>query len=144
MEQSESSRRDRVYIDDSVLQIYKDLTEGSNPEEVPFITYKDVFLLAACLGFQSGRRKQVTAGSKTTIRLDVFREEGMSLLKAIAIAETGDVGVLRQLGDVLSLAEEYAHTGIYDVKAQLLDERGRPLRNLVDLINFSNRIDGQK
>ena len=135
MEQSESSRRDRVYIDDSVLQIYKELTEGNNPEQTPFTTYKDVFLLAACLGFQNGRRKPVTAGAKTTIRLDVFREEGVNLLKAIAIAETGDVAVLRHLGDVLTLAEEYAHAGIYDVKAQLLDERGRPLWNLVDLIN---------
>ena len=130
MEQSESSRRDRVYIDDSVLQIYKELTEGNNPEQTPFTTYKDVFL-----GFQNGRRKPVTAGAKTTIRLDVFREEGVNLLKAIAIAETGDVAVLRHLGDVLTLAEEYAHAGIYDVKAQLLDERGRPLWNLVDLIN---------
>lgn len=137
MEQSESGRRDRIYIDDSVIHIYKELTEGNNPEQSPFITYKDVFLLAACLGFQSGRRKQLAGGSKTTIRLDVFREEGMSLLKAIAIAETGDVAVLRQSNDVLTLVEEYAQSGIYDVKAQLLDERGRPLWNLVDLISVT-------
>ena len=134
MEQNEGSRRDRVYIDDSVLNIYKELTEDSNPEQSPFATYKDIFLLAACLGFQNSRRKPLTGGSKTTIRLDVFREEGMSLLKAIAIADTGDVAVLRQVSDVLTIAEEYAQAGIYDVKAQLLDERGRPLWNLVGLL----------
>lgn len=74
-------------------------------------------------------------GKKSTIRLDVFREEGIGLLKAIAIAETGDVQVLQNLNDVLIIAEEYAHAGIYDVKAYLLDERGRPLWNLVDLVS---------
>jgi len=37
--------------------------------------------------------------------------------------------------DILTIAEEYAHAGIYDLKAHLLDERGQPLWNLVDLIN---------
>ena len=135
MEQNEASRRDRVYIDDAVMDIYKALTEDPNPEQSPFATYKDIFLLAACLGFQHGRRKQLSSGARTTIRLDVFREEGLGLLKALAIADTGDVAVLQKLGDVLTIAEEYAHAGIYDLKAQLLDERGRPLWNLVDLIN---------
>ncbi len=134
MEQNEASRRDRVYIDDTVMDIYRELTDDPNPEQSPFTTFKDVFLLAACLGLQNGRRKQLSSGARTTIRLDVFREEGMGLLKAIAIADTGDVAVLRQLGDVLTIAEEYAHAGIYDVKTQLLDERGRPLWNLVGLL----------
>jgi dnd system-associated protein 4 len=134
MEEVENSRRDRVYIDDAVMDIYRELTDDKNPEQSPFATYKDIFLMAACLGLQNGRRRQLSSGAKTTIRLDVFREDGLGLMKAIAIADTGDVTVLQQLNSVLSIVEEYAQAGIYDVKAHLLDERGRPLWNLVDLL----------
>jgi dnd system-associated protein 4 len=135
MEPNENGSRDRIHIEDATMELYKALTDSSNKEQSPFETYKDVFLLAACLGYKNGRRRKLSPGSKTTIRLDVFREEGVGLMKAIAIAETKDVIVLQQLNDVLTIVEEYANSGIYDLKAQLLDERGRPLWNLVDLLH---------
>ena len=139
MSEAELSRSDRVNIDDSVIQIYKDLTEDPNAEQSPFRTYKDVFTFAACLGYRRGNRRQLPAGKKHTIRKEVFTESDFTLLKAIAIAATRDVDVLLQLGDILTIAEEYAHAGIHDLRAHLLDERGHPLWNLVGLINSTNR-----
>ena len=49
--------RDTVSIDDSVHNIYKRLTEGNDPVDVPFQTMKDVFMWAARLGI-SARRTQ--------------------------------------------------------------------------------------
>ena len=134
MAETELSRSDRVNIDDSVIQTYRDLTEDPNTEQSPFRTYKDVFMFAACLGYRRGDRRQLPAGKKHTIRREVFTEGDFTLLKAIAIAASGDVDVLLHLGDILTIAEEYAHTGIHDLKAHLLDQRGRPLWNLVELI----------
>jgi len=135
MAEIEPSRSDRVNIDDSVIHIYKDLTEDPNIEQSPFRTYKDVFMFATSLGYRRGNRRQLPAGKKHTIRREVFTENDFTLLKAIAIATTGDVDVLLQLGDILTIAEEYAHTGIYDLKAYLLDQGGRSLWNLVDLLS---------
>ncbi len=135
MAETELSRSDRVNIDESVLQVYKDLTENPNTEQSPFRTYKDVFMFAACLGYRRGSRKQLSPGKKHTIRREVFTESDFTLLKAIAIAATGDVDVLLRLGDILTIAEEYAYAGIHDLKAHLLDHYGRPLWNLVELLN---------
>ncbi|HKQ05751.1 MAG TPA: hypothetical protein VJ464_11505 [Blastocatellia bacterium] len=135
MPETETSRSDRVNIDESVIQNYKSLTENPIIEESPFDTYKDVFMFAACLGYAAGDRKKLSAGKKHTIRREVFTENDFILLKTIAIAETGDVQVLSRFDEILTIAEEYAHAGIRALKAGLLDQHGRPLWNLVELLN---------
>lgn len=129
-----SPRKERVLIDESVMEIYRSLRADGDTqvEQAPFSTYKDIFMLAACLGFSAGRRTSLPGKSATDIRESVFTESDLALLKAIAIAHTQDVAVLSQEGEVLRIAEEYAQTGIARVKTYLLDERGSPLRNLVN------------
>ena len=51
-------------------------------------------MFAACIGYQKGMRKELPSGKKTTIRMKVFGENDIALLKSIAIAETEDVVVL--------------------------------------------------
>jgi dnd system-associated protein 4 len=131
-----SSRSDRVGIDETVVHIYKALTEDQSIEQAPFRTMKDIFMLAVCLGYQKGVRRDAPSGAKTTIRKEVFSERDFILLKAIAIATTGDVEVLQQQSNILTIAEEYAQVGIHDVNAYLLDQSGRPLWNLVELVNL--------
>jgi len=91
-------------------------------------------MLAACLGYNGGQRSKLPSGNKHDIRVSVFTQNDLALLKAIAIAHTADMTVLSRFSEILVIAEEYAQTGIYDVKGYLLDERGRPLWNLVDLL----------
>lgn len=135
MAETEPSRSDRVNIDDSVAPIYKQLVDGSNNEEAPFRTMKDVFMFAALLGYRQGRRRSLSTGKKITIRRDVLTENDFTLLKTLALAETSDVNVLQDLGKILTIAEEYAHAGIHELKAYLLDQGGQPLWNLVELVN---------
>lgn len=134
MSEESSSRTDRVYVDDSVMEIYDALTEGNAAEQAPFRTFKDVFMLAVVLGYRSGRRLSAPTRAKRTIRKEVFTDNDYYLLKAIAIATSGDVNVLLNQGDVLTIAEEYAQAGIHEVKAELLEQAGRPLWNLVDQV----------
>lgn len=133
MIEPEQPRKERVLIDESVAEIYRELRADANsqPEQSPFATNKDIFMLAACLGYRSGRRQVLPSGKKLDIRESVFLESDLAILKAIAIADTGDVEVLSQPGDILRIAEEYAQAGILDVRSYLLDEAGRPLWNLV-------------
>ena len=133
MPEQERLRSERVNIAGSVTPIYKALTEGQSGEDSPFRTMKDVFMWAACLGYRNGRRQELPPGEKTSIRREIFTETDFAILKAIALAATGQVEVLAQLGDILTIAEEYAQGGIYDIKAQLLDRGGRALWNLTDL-----------
>jgi dnd system-associated protein 4 len=128
-------RSDRVSIDEAVMDIYRGLTESSSIEQAPFRTLKDVFMLAVVLGYRRGSRRSISSNSRHTIRKEVFSDNDYCLLKAIAIATIGDVEVLMSQGEVLTIAEEYAQVGIHEVKAELLEQAGRPLWNLVSAAN---------
>lgn len=127
--------RDTVAIDETAHEIYKQLTEGNNVLSVPFRTMKDVFMWAVCLGAQQGKKKPLT--SKTTVfRWAQFDSQtDIPLLKAIAIADSGDIGILLKRGDILNIAEEYANAGIYDLRDSLLEGKDLPLWNLTDILN---------
>jgi dnd system-associated protein 4 len=137
MSDTEYIRTDRVYIDEAVVDFYRQLRKEANsePEQAPFDTFKDLFMFAVCLGFQNGRRTKPRKGNGGEVPAKVFTENDLAILKSIAIADTGDVEILARFGEVLGIAEEYANTGIHDLKAYLLDEGGRPLWNLVNLLH---------
>jgi dnd system-associated protein 4 len=131
----EISNRDTVVVEENAHEIYKQLTEGSNAQSVPFRTMKDVFMWAICLGAQQGKRRSLTGKKVTVFRWAQFDSQvDIPLLKAIAIAEVGDVDILLRRNDILAIAEEYANAGIYELRAAMMDELGLPLWNLVSKI----------
>lgn len=131
------NKRETVAIDEVAHEIYKELTftEGSNIIDAPFKTMKDIFMFATCLGVKLGVRRQLTR------KKDIFRwaqfdsQTDIPLLKAIAIADTNDVSVLLRRNEILTIAEEYANAGIYELRASLLEEYGQPLWNLVSILS---------
>ncbi|HYV07814.1 MAG TPA: hypothetical protein VFB82_24695 [Blastocatellia bacterium] len=126
--------RDTVVIDEGMHEVYKRLTEGTDPVSVPFRTMKDVFMYAAALGYQLGEPRRLTGKRLTIFRWAQFTPQtDIPLLKAVAIASSGDVNVLRSEEQVLSIAEEYANAGIHELRRRLLDEQGQPLWNLVEV-----------
>lgn len=127
--------RDTVNIDDSVHDIYKRLTEGNDPVDVPFQTMKDVFMWAASLGYQRGERKPIRGKRTTIFRWAQFSSQtDIPLIKAMAIADSGDVDVLMRQEDVLTAVEEYANAGIISMESRLLNANGQNLWNLVGLL----------
>jgi len=127
--------RDTVAIDETAHEIYKQLTEGSNVLAVPFRTMKDVFMWAVCLGVQQGKKKSLTSKKLTVFRWAQFDQQtDIPLLKAVAIADSGDISILLKRNDILSVAEEYANAGIYDLRDGVFGGYGQPLWNLVSLI----------
>ena len=138
----ETSSRDTVVVDEPAHEIYKQLTEGNNVLSVPFRTMKDVFMWAVCLGVQQNKRKPLTAKKVTVFRWAQFDSQvDIPLLKAIAIANSGDIGVLLKRNDILTIAEEYANAGIYELRDGLLAEYGQPLWNLVKILDESKEVE---
>ncbi len=131
-----TTSQDTIAIDEAVHEVYKQLTEGSNDAvSVPFRTMKDVFMWASCLGVKLGIRRQLNSKKVTIFRWAQFDSQtDIPLLKAIAIADTGDVSVLLRRNDILTIAEEFANAGIYELRASLLEEIDLPLWNLVKLL----------
>ncbi len=128
---------DRVSIESGVHQLYKDLTErsGENPEAAPFLLMKDVFMWAVALGVKGGKRRPLEGGSRDIFRWDQLSQEmDVPVLRAIAIAETGDVEVLTRDHQVLRIAEEYANAGIREVKEEIVERPGQPLWNLISTV----------
>lgn len=127
--------RDTVSIDDSVHNIYKRLTEGNDPVDVPFPTMKDVFMWAASLGYQRGERKPIRGKRTTIFRWAQFSPQtDIPLIKAMAIADSGDVDVLMSQEDVLTAMEEYANAGIIALESRLSNANDQNLWNLVELL----------
>ncbi|MGN6398659.1 MAG: hypothetical protein ACTHMI_24025 [Mucilaginibacter sp.] len=133
------ARTTRIRIHDSVRPIYDRLYGNSNIEQLPFPQIKDVFIFAACVGYQKKNRRPIPAGKRTDLRLEVFSDTDKQIMKAIALAATNDVVVLekkpeeRISGKVLTIVEEFAHGGIEELKS-MLDQPGYTLYNLVDMI----------
>jgi dnd system-associated protein 4 len=124
--------RDSVAIDENVYEIYKQLTDGTDPERAPFRTMKDVFMWAVSEGYRRGRRPLIGK------RVSVFKwaqfspQVDVPLLRAIAIANTKGITVLASQDEVLRIAEEYANSGIHELSTRLLQADGQPLWNLVN------------
>lgn len=129
--------RDTVSIDENVHEIYKRLTEGNSVLTTPFRTMKDVFMWAICLGVQKGQRRALTGKKVTLFRWAQFDSQtDIPLLKAVSIADNGDISILLKRNDILTLAEEYANGGIFDLRDSVLDEPGQPLWNLVNVLGI--------
>ena len=96
------TRRDSVHIDPKHHELYSQLTTG---DESPFKTMKDLFMLAASVGYARGRRVPLS-GQREIFRWPVFSpQEDIPVLRAIAIAETGDTPVLVDQSELLTIAE---------------------------------------
>ena len=79
--------RDTIGIEKNVHEIYKQLTEGSNPTENPFKSMKDVFMWAAVLGFRSDERWPIDGSREVIFRwAQLSQQIDVPLVKAMAIA----------------------------------------------------------
>lgn len=125
----------RVRRNKTQEDLYKALKEG---EAGVFESYKDVFMMAAAIGFKHGRRTPFESFAEP-IELDVFSgKTDLPVINAIALQETQDVTILLEDDGTyerkLNIVEEYANGGMEILKQHLLDSTGDPLDNLITLI----------
>ena len=125
------TRQESVHIDSKHHELYTHLTSNN---EAPFKTMKDLFMLAANVGFSRGCRVPLS-GHREIFRWPVFSsQEDIPILRAIAIAETGDTTILVDQAQLVMIAEEYANGGIEQIRREVAEQPGLPLESLVHFL----------
>lgn len=125
-------RHDEIVVEEAVYGTYRRLMTDTGTMPSPFRMMKDAFMWAAVLGYEMGDRRPLTGKREGIFRWSVFTTQvDVPLLKAIAVADSGDLNILTSQDAILTIAEEYANAGIHELRARLLDTEGRPLWNLV-------------
>lgn len=104
---------DRFYINKSDRKDYDRLLEKDSPFHRR--ENKELFMMAMIFGFQEGNREELKK-KEGFFRTEYLTDEEMSIIKAIAVAEAGDLNVLLDKKKVFSIAEEYATGGIKILK----------------------------
>ena len=91
-------------------------------------------MLAANVGFSRGCRVPLS-GHREIFRWPVFSsQEDIPILRAIAIAETGDTTILVDQAQLVMIAEEYANGGIEQIRREVAEQPGLPLESLVHFL----------
>lgn len=101
---------------------YSDFFNNSkilNADRTEAVTKRENFLLLAALGYYCGFRTEFEnsrAKASDIFVMNQLRDNELSLLYAIAIAETGDLEVVNDDIKVADIAMEFANTGIIELQ----------------------------
>lgn len=132
---------DRLYIRKSDRKDYERLLE----KDSPFVgkENKDLFMGALITGFHEGTRLKLDK-KKGFFLLYHLDDKEKSIIKAIAVAEEGDLNILLDKKKVYSIAEEYAAGGIKLLKDKVFSGGyGSYIKKLEsELIDEFERIKG--
>lgn len=79
-----------------------------------FTTLKDIFMLAAVIGFKNKVRLPFVKSGGDPIKDHIFGEEDFNIMDIIAIETTHDLNILlsENQDEKYKMIEEYAHAGI--------------------------------
>ncbi len=87
-----------------------------NRDNIPFKRYVDIWWVALCIGIQEGRRTKVATDKwHQFIRAGEVlpsNPERVFQLQLMAVGETGNTDILRKPSEIISMANEYAATGL--------------------------------
>ena len=119
--------RDRFYVQSDKHHLFQQLTQG---DDAPFPQITNVFVVAAALGYRAGTKIPLKGTQHVGFWRSFSLQEEVPLLQAISVADTGDVSVLAEQGEVISIAEQYANVGIDLLVDMVRADRDRTLRSV--------------
>ena len=131
-------------------EIYDPLVDSKSDYQV-FSKYRDLFLLAACIGYKEKKKVKMTGNvsDRGELHWEMFERDNTDLatINAIALSEISDINVIldneEMLDRKIKIIEEYANGGIQIIKEKVLDMPGDPLDNLINYI-FEELKEGKK
>lgn len=126
----------RVRIGKNKHPIYKELVSasGTNAEDYPFATMKDLFMVAACMGAKLNRYKEPGATLEIFAGNVFDAKTDMPVLAAVAYQRRQDLKTLLDPKQLVEIAEAYAHGGIGMLRDELVQGPSRPLSNFVAML----------
>jgi hypothetical protein len=127
----------QIYISKEARELYDNARMRFS--EIKNLDNKDFFMLAVIFGFSKGTAFRKPLLNQDRTKSGFTRERYLTdldnaILKAIGIAEKSELelGSGIRISDVYSLAEEYANSGIDEIKSLLFEQDGS------FLLKFSN------
>lgn len=128
---------DRLFVEVKVIDLFRNLTYQSTKNASiyaqPFQETKDTFLWAVALGVRAGVRRPLEGTRDGLLRWSYLSDDEKRSLAMIALAETDDIHVVADDGEIQEIAEEYANEGIRVINRELKEGAGDPLWKLVSL-----------
>ena len=104
------------YEDVKRLTMTRQSERGKNRDDIPFERYVDMWWLAMCIGIQERRRTTVRAGGwHQFVRAGEVlpsNPERLFQLQLMAVGETGNTDILTKPSEIITMANEYAATGL--------------------------------
>ncbi len=142
-------RRIALPADTDVRNLLDEITSPGqeNPKAI-FETRQKALMFAAALGYWRGKRTPYAGReSGTSLRLDIFeRAVDDAFLFMLAITETGDLKVLdeKRSDEVATVFEEYAYTGLLELRQKQLASGAELIDVIIDLINSARESDSNQ
>ncbi len=117
----------KFYVDAKAHGMFKELIDEKRS---PFFSkdFKDVFIFALSIGFIMNRKKELKR-KKDIADIDVFNDNQLNLIKTIAIANEKNIKILLDEKKILTIAEEFANSGIY-VIYELIMNSNNPIKEI--------------
>jgi len=129
-DQTSTPRGDRINVCLTRHNAYIQLTQGEN---APFKTMKDLFLMAATVGFQKRLRVPLEKKQGVFAWSQFSPQEDVPYIHAIILSLGEPLETLLDQGKMLDILEEYANGGIDDLSSLLLSS-ARPSLALANKI----------
>jgi len=120
---------DRLFVDKRDLEDFKRLREKDSP--FAKAENKDIFLAAMVIGFNEQCKMELKTKEGWMMK-SYLDDQDLALIRAIAIAEEGDLNVLLDEPKVFSIAEQYAAGGIRLLKDRVFG---------VDFGSYAKRLE---
>lgn len=120
----------QIFISKETRQLFDTLKEQL--EEFKVMDNKDFFIMAVMFGYLNDKKKKLEHSSKTEsgfTRERYLSAEDNGILKAIAIAEEKDIGIVNDIVHVYSIAEEYANGGASYLKEFVFGDQASFIKN---------------
>jgi len=114
---TEEKKIDRLYVDKRDFNDFNRLKETDSP--FAGSQNKDIFLAAMVVGYHEGSKIEIK-NKEGYVREEYLNPRELALIKAIAIADAGNLEILLDKQKVFSIAEQYATGGIEILKVKAL------------------------
>lgn len=113
----------RIYVEvDDAEKTYKDIREKSYLKEYKWKNHQ-IFTMALLIGKYVIDKREPLKSKKGFIRSEsVEHKDEMDIFKCIAIEETEDVNLINDTKEIFEICEEYANSGIKELKKWCKDK----------------------
>lgn len=128
---------DRIFIEENKHEFYEQLRKKGkeDPDNYPFYTMKDIFMLSVFLGKQRNAYEPLSTKTKDIFQGDVFNAQtDVPVLAAIAFDNVESIEELTDAKKLLEIAQAYANGGIGHLMDEVVNSHGKS--NLFNLVNL--------